>query len=257
MRRVASLVAFAAVVVACSGPSPGQSYETIAEAVAAAPTGSTVRVPAGHYVESITIDRPMTLVAEPGGVHLEGRISVVDASGVTVEGFTIRADRTAISARSGDEIRIVGNVIVGAGYRGIHVVNASAEIVGNEIRDASGPYAVGIHVANAIARPPSVISGNVIELDGAYGIAVNFAHAEVRGNTVRGGAKAGLAVNEMSIVDVRENTVDGVPRYGILVTDMSHAEVVGNTVTGAQEPVMLQFHSTAEIDGNRFVSGGE
>ena len=67
---------------------------------------------------------------------------------------------------------------------------------------------------------------------------------------------AGLAVNEMSIVDVRENTVDGAPRYGILVTDMSHAEVTDNTVTGSQEPIMLQFHSTAEIDGNRFVGGG-
>ena len=256
MRRVASLAALAAVVIACSGSSPGQSYETIAEAVAAAPTGGTVRIPAGNYVESITIDRPMTLVAEPGGVHLTGRISVVDASGVTVEGFTIQADGTAISARGGDEIRIVGNEIVGADYRGIHVVNASAEIVGNEIRDASGPYVVGIHVANAIARPQSVISGNVIELDGAYGIAVNFAHAEVTGNTVRGGNRAGLAVNEMSTANVRENTVDGAPRYGILVTDMSHAEVTDNTVTGSQEPIMLQFHSTAEIDGNRFVSGG-
>ena len=256
MLRVASLAALVAVVIACSGTSPSQSYETIAEAVAAAPTGGTVRVPAGHYLESITIDRPMTLIAEPGDVVLMGQISVVDASGVTVEGFTIRADGTAISARGGDGIRIVGNEIVGADYRGIHVVNASADIVGNEIHGASGPYLVGIHVANAIARPPSVISGNVIELDGAYGIAVNFAHAEVRGNTVRGGTRAGLAVNEMSIVDVRENSVDGAPRYGILVTDMSHAEVVGNTVTGSQEPIILQFHSTAEIDDNRFVSGG-
>ena len=72
MRRAAPLAALAAVVIACSGPSPGQSYETIAEAVAAAPTGGTVRIPAGNYVESITIDRPMTLVAEPGGVHLDG-----------------------------------------------------------------------------------------------------------------------------------------------------------------------------------------
>ena len=256
MRRTARLAVLVAVVIACSGTSPSQSYETIAEAVAAAPTGGTVRVPAGHYLESITIDRPMTLIAEPGGVVLVGQISVVDASGVTVEGFTIRADGTAISVRGGDGIRIVGNEIVGADYRGIHVVNASADIVGNKIRGASGPYLVGIHVANAIARPPSVISGNVIELDGAYGIAVNFAHAEVRGNTVRGGARAGLAVNEMSIVDVRENRVDGAPRYGILVTDMSHAEVVGNTVTGSQEPIILQFHSTAEIDGNRFASGG-
>ena len=95
----------------------------------------------------------------------------------------------------------------------------------------------------------------MIELDGAYGIAVNFAHAEVTGNTVRGGTRAGLAVNEMSTANVRDNTVDGAPRYGILVTDMSHAEVTDNTVTGSQEPIMLQFHSTAEIDGNQFVGG--
>ena len=256
MRRAVSLAVLAAVVMACSGSSAGQSHETIAEAVAAAPTGATVLIPTGRYAESVTIDRPMTLVAEPGGVHLTGQISVVDASGVTVEGFTIRADGTAISVRGGDEIRIVGNEIVGADYRGIHVVNASAEIVGNKIRGASGPYAVGIHVANATARPPSVISGNVIELDGAYGIAVNFAHAEVKGNTVRGGARAGLAVNEMSTAEVRDNTVDGAPRYGILVTDMSHAKITDNTVTGSHEPIMLQFHSTAELDGNRFAGGG-
>lgn len=256
MRRAVPLAVLAAVVIACSGSSAGQSYETIAEAVAAAPTGGTVRIPAGRYAESVTIDRPMTLVAEPGGVHLTGQISVVDASGVIVEGFAIRAGSTAISVRGGDDIRIVGNEIVGADYRGIHVVNASAEIVGNKIRGASGPYVVGIHAANAIARPPSVISGNVIELDGAYGIAVNFAHAEVSGNTVRGGERAGLAVNEMSTAEVRDNTVDGAPRYGILVTDMSHAEVTDNTVTGSHEPIMLQFHSTAELDGNQFVGGG-
>ena len=224
--------------------------------MAAAPTGATVRIPAGRYVENITIDRPMALVAELGDVHLTGHISITDVSDATVEGFVVHADSTAISVRNSDDVRIAGNEILGAGYRGIHALNSSVEIVDNEIRGANGPYLIGIHVANATTLPPSVIAGNTVDQLGAYGIAVNLAHAEVRGNIVRGGDRAGLAVNEMSTAEVRDNTVSDAPRYGILVTDMSHADVTDNIVSGAREPIMLQYHSTAHLDGNEFPGGG-
>ena len=238
------VTAFVAVTAAACGSSSTQvEYETIAAAVAATPDGGTVLVEPGTYVEEITIDRPVSLVAD-GEVNLEGAIAVVDTNDVSIEGLTIVSDQVGIYVHNSDDVRIASNVIVGARYRGIHVVSGSAEIVDNEIRQGDGPYAIGIHVANSSARPASLISGNVVDQVGAYGIAVNLATAEVVDNLVRGGDRAGLAVNEMSSVAVRGNTVEDAPRFGILVTDFSHAVLDGNTVSGATEPVKTQFYGT-------------
>ena len=57
----------------------------------------------------------------------------------------------------------------------------------------------------------------------------------------------------MSTAEVRDNTVEDAPRYGILITDMSHAVVTDNTISGSHQPIMLQYHATAELAGNEIL----
>lgn len=233
---------------------PGQ-YPTIAAAISAAPDGATINLAPGRYNERVTIARPVTIVAEPGTAEIVGApgstvINIAGATGVTLRGLTIVGGDTGVAVMHSSDVTIADNVIVGSGYRGVDVVSAAATVIGNQIKPAPGPYVIGIRVANATSWPDSVISSNVVDHAGGYGIAVNFANAMVKDNDVIGGSRAGIAINEMSRADVLGNTVNEAPRYGILVHDMSHAVVTDNRIVGAEEPIKLTFRSTAELSGN-------
>ena len=263
MRRLAVVTGLALVLAACSAETSSGSviavpgdYPTLAAAIREAPEGSTINVAPGRYDEQVMIGREMSIVAEPGTVELVGIpgstvITIAGATGVTVQGLTIVGGDTGVAVMHSSDVTIADNVIVGSGYRGVDVVSAAATVIGNLIRPATGPYVIGIRVANATSWPDSVISNNVVDHAGGYGIAVNFANAMVKGNDVIGGNRAGIAINEMSLADVLGNTVNEAPRYGILVHDMSHAVVSDNLIIGAEEPIKLTFHSTAELSGNQ------
>lgn len=84
----------------CEGGDPitvneGGKYTTLAAAVAAAPPNATITVCAGTYVETVVIDRPMTLIgAGQGNTFLDGggmgTPIFIDAVTVTIEGFTFQ-----------------------------------------------------------------------------------------------------------------------------------------------------------------------
>lgn len=227
----------------------------MSEAVDAAPDGATIRLAPGLYQEQVAVDRPLTLVAEPGSARIVGVpglpvITILGTNDVTIQGLTIVGGETGIEVKESSDVVIDGNQILDSSYRGVDVVSSAATVIRNEIRPAPGPYVIGIRLANATLWPESVISDNVVEHAGGYGIAVNFANATVDGNEVFGGDRAGIAINEMSHADVFGNTVNDAPRYGILVHDMSHAVVTDNVISGAGEPIKLIYHSTADLSGN-------
>ncbi|MCZ6518426.1 MAG: right-handed parallel beta-helix repeat-containing protein [Actinobacteria bacterium] len=262
MRPLAVIAALALLFGACSAEIPPApviavpgDYPTLAAAIHEAPDGATIRLAPGRYVEQVVIDRPVTILAEPGTVELVGIpgstvITIAGTTGVTLQGLTIVGGDTGVAVMHSSDVTIADNIIVESGYRGVDVVSAAATVIGNQIKPAPGPYVIGIRVANATSWPDSVISSNVVDHAGGYGIAVNFANAMVKSNDVIGGNRAGIAINEMSLADVLGNTVNEAPRYGILVHDMSHAVVTDNRIVGAEEPIKLTFHSTAELSGN-------
>ena len=234
---------------------PGE-FATLSAAIAAAPEGASIRVAPGRYAEQIVIDRPLSIIAERGRVELHGMqegsvIHIIDTHDVTIRGLVVVGGDIGISVISSSGVTIAENLVLGSRYRGVQVVNGAADVINNEIRPAREPFVIGIRIANASSWPRSIVSGNVVEHIGAYGITVNFADAAVVGNTIRGGRRAGIAINEMSTAEVTDNAVSEAPRYGILITDMSHAVVSHNEVVGALEPIKLQYNSEAEIVDNR------
>lgn len=262
MKRLTLLVVVALLAVACVAEAskepviavPGD-YATLAAALEEAPDGATIRLSPGRYEGGLTIERPLSIVAESGLVEVFGSpgaavISINGTSGVTIQGLTIIGGATGIAVMESSSVVIANNHILDSGYRGVDIVSSAASVTGNEIRPAPGPYVIGIRLANATSWPSSVITGNVVEYAGGYGIAVNFANATIESNEVVGGDKAGIAINEMSLADVHENTVREASRFGILIHDMSHAVVSDNLIVGAEEPIKLTYHSTAELSGN-------
>jgi parallel beta-helix repeat protein len=241
---------------------PGE-YTTIAAAVAAAGEGAVVEVGPGRYTESISITKPIVLrgpgdgAAQVVGDGEAAVISISDTSGVTIQGLAVTKGRVGILVERSDGVVITGNLITDNELRGIHVINGSADIRGNEVRDTSAPFGIGIHVANASGWPQSVIEDNVVEGNGKAGITTNFARVVIRGNSVQGNGGNGISVTEMSVASVIANQVHDNQGTEVLVIDGSNAAVEGNTIaasplleTGNPIPLLVEFNATADVVDN-------
>ncbi|MDP8959532.1 MAG: right-handed parallel beta-helix repeat-containing protein, partial [Actinomycetota bacterium] len=238
---------------------PGDA-PSIRRALAEAPIGAVIRLAAGRYPETLLVSRPVTIEGPPdGSAVIEGDagapvVTLVGTRDVTLRHLTISGGEVGVLVKGSDGIVISDNAITDNGLRGVWLVHGSAEIVRNVVRNTTSPYGKGIHVANAMSRPRSIIQGNLVEASGADGILTNFARTVIRGNNVRNNDGYGINVSEMSVADVTDNTVTGSGRPGIFVVDMSTALVEGNRVAGESHGVHLEFHSQAWVTGNRIAA---
>ena len=153
-------------------PEPAaQPTASIQQLVDDAASGATVTVPAGIYRETVTITKPITLVAEPGaeirGDDEQGNVVrenwiVGRASNVTIDGFTMRyannpvqtgalntngydnwtirnntlshAAGANVSLMQGGNLRLINNVIHDGGQLGVHgYASSNVEVTGNTI----------------------------------------------------------------------------------------------------------------------------
>jgi hypothetical protein len=239
-------------------------YPSIMAAIEAAPDGAVLEIAPGRYTETVTITRPLTLRGAGGkdAAQLVGDgqgpvIEIVGTINVTVEGLAVSNGRVGILVRESQGVVISQNVVENNELRGIHVINASAEIVGNVIRGTQAPFGIGIHIANASAWPRSVVEDNLVEANGRAGITTNFANVLIRRNTVRANGGRGISVTEMSVVRVVDNEV--VDNHGteVLVIDGSTAQLEGNTIDASSVPghevpipIQVEFYAAADLIEN-------
>jgi nitrous oxidase accessory protein len=159
----------------------------------AAPSGSTLIVPAGTYRGPISVRGPLTLIGERGAtIDGDGRGSVVtiSGSGVVFRGFTVRNSGREVTEEAagikitGNDHRIESNTIADV-YFGIHVGDgARAVIEGNRIRPGQQYGARPGHGINAWHLHDSRIAGNQIE-DARDGVYLSFTErVAVTANTV-------------------------------------------------------------------------
>jgi parallel beta-helix repeat protein len=216
---------------------PGQ-YATVAEAIDAAPQGAIIQLAPGTYPGPLLINKPLSLV---GSANRSSRvetpdgttaIAVRDARGVRIQGLAVVGGDYGIAVDESEAVQLIGNHVAGARMAGIRLSRASALIKGNEVRAGTGPYGMGIELANTMSRPASVITGNVVAGATHEGIILHNSHAMIENNTVTGSGLRGVSISEMSMATVAKNTILDNADAGIWVVDSSMADIAGNHIGG-------------------------
>ncbi|HEU5078428.1 MAG TPA: NosD domain-containing protein [Opitutaceae bacterium] len=188
--------------------------------IAAAPSGATIRVPAGDYRGTFVIERSLHLVAEPGAVlHGNGQGNVVAVRGADVEisGFVVRGSGRNLFDDNA----------------AIHITGARASIHDNRIVDMLH----GIYVRKA---NDCRIERNVIFGDGALNDAI--------ADPVIAGLKAADAASGdlCSVPDSQDRRGNGIHLW-----NSSGHLVDRNTIEGTRDGIYFSFTRGTLVRGNR------
>lgn len=234
--------------------------------IAAAPAGSVVRVTSGiHHVNRLRIDKPMTLIGQPGAVLDGGSIGDVlriGASDVTVRDLIIRhsgLDLTTMNAgifveqkakRVSIEYNVVEQVLFGVYLDG----STGTRVIGNRIRGIRSlrpqDRGDGIHLWNDVnaeirnndigwtrdgiymyISPHSEIVGNRIH-DVRYGVHYMYSNHDRLADNRTDRTVAGYALMQSSHLIVNGNRSEHDASYGILLNYVTYSNIVGNVVRG-------------------------
>ena len=243
-------------------------YQSISEALSAAPDHAVIELASGVYRESLVVDRPVTLRAdEAGGVVIAApddapAIEVRDTEDVAIDGLTIIGGEYGVLVTRSQEVAIRGNHVSDSRLTGIKVRLGAAEILDNTVIQARPPYGMGIHVTNTTQWPASRVSGNIVLGNARSGIYTNMTGMiTIEDNIVRGNGEHGIAVTEMSHADVFGNLVDDNAFSGIRLLDMSMAFICGNIIADTRSDadamnirqgngIIVDYHSEAVLSSN-------
>jgi nitrous oxidase accessory protein len=245
-------------------PAHGPS---ITESIGRASPGDRIVLTRGVYREpTIVIDRPLSLIGEPGAVidgSLATHILRVDADDVTVRGLTFRnvsashvEDRAAIRVGEVRRCRIEDNRIENA-FFGIYLGGTTGcRVAHNELlgaartEDASGN---GIHLWTA--RDVDVVDNHITgHRDGIY---LEFTHnARVIGNTSERNLRYGM--HFMYSDDCRYERNGFIANSsGVAVMYTRHVVMTGNRFEGnwgsAAYGLLLKEIYDARLEGNQFI----
>nr|MBP7634706.1 right-handed parallel beta-helix repeat-containing protein [Candidatus Ozemobacteraceae bacterium] len=242
---------------------PG-GFKTIAEAVAAAAPGQTIRVKPGTYKGSCVIDKNVTILGDGSraSVILEsGSGPVLTLSGTaTVSGLTIsftgssQTDAVKITAGSPTvkSCTVTSTAAAAApSWSGcIAVDGGSPKIVGNVTNGSRG---MGILARGG--RPH--ISGNTCSGCAVYGAwFTDGAGGTFEGNTISRSGKTGLGIKSGASPAVRNNTISNNKENGILVYQGGAGTIQGNTLSdNGVSGVYVGMAGKAELIADNRITG--
>jgi nitrous oxidase accessory protein len=265
-------------------PEPG----AFAAALAGAGQGDTLALVPGVHHGPLTIDRPVTVIGEPGSIvdgGGKGRVITIAAPGVTVRGLTIvHSGETLATEDSGIFVTPEGDDAVIEGNRleenliGIYLKGPENALVrGNTImgrRDLRvNERGNGVQLWNT---PGSVVEGNDIRFgrDGIFvttsrnnafrdnlfrdlRFAVHYMYtneSEVSGNVSRGN-RIGYALMFSTALEVHGNLSEDDRDRGMLLNYANNSNITGNVVRGGPEKCVFIYNANMNrIKGNRFES---
>jgi nitrous oxidase accessory protein len=218
---------------------PGRA-PSIAQAIQQARAGDRIAIGRGvHREPTIVVDRPVTMVGEPGAV-LDGgsasHILRVEADDVTVRGLEFRnvsvshvEDRAAIRVGEVRRCLIEDNVIHNS-YFGIYLAGAiGCRVLRNELRGNGGNEGS---------------AGNGIHLWTARDV-------EVRDNRVSG-HRDGIYLEFVHDTRVARNVSEGNARYGLHFMYSDDCRYERNVFRGNQAGVAVMYTKRIAMIGNRF-----
>jgi tetratricopeptide (TPR) repeat protein len=219
---------------------PGD-FPTIAQAVAAARPRDRVRVAAGVYQESITIDRSIRLEGAPGGKTIlelpatQAPLVTItaEASGVHVSGFVLRHvgfdysdERASIFIVQGGSATISGCSIIHAAGHGLAVIDgAKVKVTGCEVSQ-SGWDGISVYGQGSVAEIQSTISQK--NLQQGVGFWKGGRGSVKQSRMLANGLCGVLAMSPGTQVSIQTTLCARNRGAGILISDQVRAEILAN-----------------------------
>lgn len=161
----------------------GCPHATIEAAIAEAGPGDTILVEPGTYTGDLWIRKPLDIRgAGPDLVAIEGRVYVLGATQITLQGVTVRGGGIEIADSTG--VLVQRCTVEGPG--GVIVRSSSAALQGITVRGAA---AHGILVT--LGSRVLILNSTVADSSGD-GIHIASSMADVRGTEVRGSGRYGI-----------------------------------------------------------------
>lgn len=260
----------------------------IAETLAQAADGDTLRLSPGTYAENVFLDRPMILDGQGHATidgQGEGSVVTVDGPDVIVRGLTVQGSGSSHETidsgikltKKATGAQVLDNVVLGNLY-GIDIHGAKKSLVArNRIEGRldrrMNSRGNGIYVWNA---PGAVVEGNDVRFgrDGIFvnssrrnifrdnlfrdlRFAVHYMYAddsEVTGN-VSIGNDLGYAVMFSTRVKVADNVSIGDREHGVMLNYANRGEISGNYVVNAQEKCTFLYNSHKNMFRDNWFEG--
>ncbi len=226
-------------------PQGSGDAETLAEAVARAPDGATIRIAPGLYRESLEIDRPLHLTAvESGEVVIQpadGSCLVLRAPSGSVSGLAFEGGNESEGGGPpclvvhGGAVEIVGNRIGPWAGDGLLIAEGAAPLVrSNRFLDIAGSaLVIG---GDRLGRGGGVIEENEIARSGKSAVKVRAgADPTVRANRIAEAGQAGLLIAQGAKGLYGENEILASGASGIEVRGGAAPRVDGNRIEDAAQ----------------------
>jgi len=254
---------------ACSAASSVQG--SLSDAIAGAEPGATLHIAPGRHEGSVVIDKPLTIVGEPGAIIVgtpgQPTISIVHTDNVTVRGLALEGGESGIYVLESENVVIDQVQVHDAEWHGIVAQDAEIEVLDCAVSGLLADRAQGIEIINSDRRPPSRVAGCRIEGPVFEGIVSHVSHVTFENNVVVGSSPRGIVVTEMSAGLMAGNHVSGATGAAYFCGDQSRCSVVDNSASGvaAGTPsyrsgmghgLVVHFDSIAYVDGLQ-VDGAE
>jgi nitrous oxidase accessory protein len=282
MRGTNRTIAATLLLVALAGTAPLRAESTagattpagdfdLREALERAPVGSTIRIPAGVHAGGVSIDRPLSLIGDPGAIidgGGRGDALTITAPDVTVRGLTIRhtgksldrenAGVTVLAPRATLEDNVLHDVLFG-----IYLKQAPGSVIrnnrigGKDLAVQRRGDAIRVWYSADVLIEDNVVSHSrdvVIWFSsgvrllrnrihhGRYGLHFMYSdHNVIEENDLRENS-VGAFLMYSDALTLRRNTLAynrGPSGYGIGLKDMDGVDAVDNLILGNRVGIYL------------------
>jgi nitrous oxidase accessory protein len=211
--------------------------EELSRVLDAASAGDVVELAAGVHSGPIVVDRPITLLGQPG--------AIIDGHG---RGDTIKVSSPGVSIR---HLTVRGSGVDDPMYAGIFLDEKAtgAEVADNTIEDnLVGVFAHGS--PRAIIRNNTIVGRSDLRLnERGNGVYVwNAPGTQVIGNDISGG-RDGIFTNTSRQNAFRQNRIHNV-RFAVHYMYTNDSEVSENVSTGNHAGYVIMFSNNLQIRGN-------
>lgn len=230
-RRLGTVLAVSLLFAACGGGSSRVADDT-AHAIATAPPGSTLHLTPGRHDGPIVIDRPLTIIGDPGAVIAappgEPAVTISRTQDVTLRDVTVVGGESGISVLGSVGVSIERVEIRSAQWQGIYAIDAEIDVTDCLVTGLSASRPQGIEIIRSDRRPPSTIAGCRIEGPVFEGIVARASHVTFEDNDVHGSSPRGISATEGSTARIRGNRVSDATGVAYFCGDQSVCSVVDN-----------------------------